>query len=101
MLLANGQVLISGGENQTGALSDAELYDPASGGWIATASLTTARTNHTATLLSTGKTLSIGGQNQAGFLNSAELYDPGLGFAESWRPVLISAPVTVTLGMAL
>ena len=40
-LLANGKVLVVGGTGA--AATSAELYDPATGNWTATGSLTTAR----------------------------------------------------------
>ena len=42
-LLPNGKVLVAGGNNYSGMLASAELYDPASGTWTATGSLATAR----------------------------------------------------------
>ena len=78
-LLPNGKVLVAGGENGSGALASAELYDPATGTWSATGSLATARDYHTATLLPNGKVLVAGGFNGSGDLASAELYDPATG----------------------
>ena len=83
-LLPNGKVLVAGGfEGGVGALSSAELYDPASGTWSATGSLTTARAYHTATLLPNGKVLVVGGTPDPDFFgvvfSSAELYDPASG----------------------
>jgi len=77
-LLPDGRVLVAGGEGDAStsagfALASAELYDPASGTWSATASMAAARREHTATLLPDGSVLVAGGAP------SAELYDPGSG----------------------
>jgi Galactose oxidase, central domain/Kelch motif len=73
-------VLVAGGSGSSGPLSDAELYDPVAGTWAATGSLSTARFQHTATLLPSGKVLVAGGSGPLS-LSSAELYDPVAG---SW-----------------
>jgi hypothetical protein len=72
-LLQDGRVLIAGGEVPTEAgprvSRTAELYDPASGTFVAAGNMTVARIYHTATL-SSGKVLI------AGWQGSAELFDP-------------------------
>ena len=53
-LLPGGKVLVAGGvvlSSFFDALATAELYDPATGQWQATGSLSNARAFHTATLL--------------------------------------------------
>ncbi len=76
-LLADGKVLVAGGGPPT--LPAAELYDPDTGTWSATAKMLAVRVNHTATLLPDGKVLIAGGGDRAGLISSAELYDPGSG----------------------
>jgi len=80
VLLANGKVLVSGGNNQTvnGAtpLASAELYDPATGKWSATGSMSNARAGHTSTVLHNGNVVNAGGSDAVNELDSAELYKP-------------------------
>jgi WD40 repeat protein len=84
-LLPSGKILVVGGGGGNGltALSSCELYDPATGAWTTTGSLTNARLNHTATLLNNGKVLVAGGNGATAAYTSAELYDPTTG---NWTP---------------
>jgi hypothetical protein len=79
-LLPDGTVLVAGGNSGSGAiglLASAELFDPSSGSWTASGSMTEARDFPVATLLPDGTVLVVGGLS-SGFdpLASAELYDP-------------------------
>ena len=78
-LLANGKVLIAGGQFQNGGpgQASAELYDPTAGTFSATGSMAIARGFHTATLLNNGKVLIAGNNYPA--IQAAELYDPSAG----------------------
>lgn len=76
-LLNTGKVLISGGTdvyNNNAALATAELFDPATGMFTLTGSMSVSRTGQNATLLSDGKVLITGGNTLV-----AELFDPGTG----------------------
>jgi len=78
-LLANGQVLVAGGEDSQGNhIASAELYNPASGTWTVTGSLAAPRIDHTATLLTNGEVLVAGGVSNT-YTASAELYNPLTG----------------------
>jgi hypothetical protein len=82
-LLPSGLVLVAGGSDtysSNAGLASCELYDPATGQWNPTGSLTQARTSYTATLLPSGQVLAVGGLDSA-ILAACERYDPGSG---SW-----------------
>jgi hypothetical protein len=81
-LLPGGKVLVAGGTDSVidggQASASAELYDPGTGQWTATASMIKVRGSHTATLLGDGTVL-VTGWDRDGASASAELYDPGSG----------------------
>ena len=95
-LLADGTVLVAGGESCTATeisgmcplLASAEIYNPATGKWSATGNMTTATFEQLAVLLPTGMVLIAGGSTQCptAMCNlepsiSAEIFDPVAG---SW-----------------
>jgi hypothetical protein len=87
-LLPDGRVLVTGGtDNEYGGavLASAEVYEPATGTWSATAPMASGRRNHTATVLTDGRVLVIGGTSASGQPHrSAEVYDPA---TRTWSPV--------------
>jgi large repetitive protein len=103
-LLTNGRVLLVGGEHEDcGRFADAELYDPATGIFTATGSMTRVRDNHTATLLADGTVLITGGESEdggyfSGTEASAEIYNPVTGtFAATGNMVSRRGGHTATL----
>jgi hypothetical protein len=77
--LANGRVLIAGGENSTGPLNQTEIYDPSAATFSPAGNMNAARVDHSATLLADGRVLIIGGRNSSGALDSTEIFDPATG----------------------
>lgn len=85
-LLADGRVLVTGGDHFAGTTDLAEIYDPGTDRFTPVGPMTTPRALHSATLLSDGTVLLAGGG--AGFsclpmAATAELFDP---IAESFSP---------------
>jgi hypothetical protein len=86
VLLPSGQVLVAGGRaysDEAEFLATAEVYDPASGTWAPTGSMTVPVSGRILTLLPTGKVLATGGADAHGFLATADVYDPATG---TWAP---------------
>jgi Galactose oxidase, central domain len=91
-LLPNGEVLVAGGVSNGSSpwapscTASAELYNPSTGQWTTTGSMTKPRATHTATLLNDGSVLVAGAFcSGAGSIypdNTAELYDPSKG---TWK----------------
>ncbi|MFF0728465.1 Kelch repeat-containing protein [Streptomyces sp. NPDC004134] len=93
-VLADGTVLVAGGIGtggpEAGRLASAEVYDPATGVWTATAGeMAAARSLHAAALLPDGRVLVAGGEGDRAprapgrSLSAAELFDPATG---EWSP---------------
>ncbi|HJX89581.1 MAG TPA: PxKF domain-containing protein [Pyrinomonadaceae bacterium] len=77
--LSDGRVLIAGGENSSGILNQAEIYDASSATFTGTGNMTESRVDHTATLLSDGRVLLAGGRNATGPVATTEIFDPNTG----------------------
>ena len=80
--LNDGKVLIVGGvDTATGhVLASSELYDPTTGTFSSTGSMSTPRVRHALVTLGNQKVLAVGGVDDTStVLSSAEVYDPASG----------------------
>ena len=79
-LLANGKVLVVGGERTGYQVTGAELYDPVTNTWAPTGRMNVERSRHVATLQLDGTVLVTGGFTNDGTqgydLDVSEIYDP-------------------------
>jgi Big-like domain-containing protein/galactose oxidase-like protein/Kelch motif protein len=74
VLLADGRILISGGENANGTTASVDLF--ANDATISAGpSMQAARSQHTATTLLDGRVLITGGVTNGSVINTAEIYD--------------------------
>ena len=83
VLLANGKVLIAGGQSSdTNFLVSAELFDPAHASFAATGSMHNVHAGATATVLENGGALIAGGRSKG-----ADRYDPMAGTFSATGPL--------------
>jgi hypothetical protein len=93
--LPNGKAFVVGGDDECkgGSLANAELFEPTSKSFSAKqGTMSTSRTEHTATLLPDGTVLIAGGTvipSFAGSLATAEVYDPATDLFSSTSNMLI------------
>jgi N-acetylneuraminic acid mutarotase len=87
VVLADGRVLVCGGytDPANDPTAAAELFDPATGRWTATADMTAPRAGPSAIRLADGRVMVVGGAKSfAGReLPTTEIYDPAAG---TWSP---------------
>ncbi|NVJ05659.1 HYR domain-containing protein [Myxococcus sp. AM001] len=69
------------------------VVDP---GWSSTATMATARAQHTGLLLGTGELLVVGGVNRTGFVTSSERYDPDTDTWSAAAAAGITGNVTIS-----
>ncbi len=82
--LRDGTILVAGGQDNSGALSECEIYDPLKDHWSITGSLNQARYRYSLIALNDGRALAIGGLTTLGdaTTETCELYDPS---TKSWK----------------
>ncbi|WP_282361406.1 kelch repeat-containing protein [Pseudomonas sp. PS01300] len=76
VLLKNGNVLITGGQNGEGGIANAQVFDPKTKKFTDAGMMTEPRFVHAMNVLSDGRVLITAGFSKAGqFLQTSELYD--------------------------
>lgn len=88
-LLADGRVLVAGGEGSGFAVATAEIFDPATETFVETGAMSRPRSYHAAVRLHDGRVLFVGGAgSDAG--PDAELFDPATGQFSPAGPMPLS-----------
>lgn len=97
--LPDGRVLVVGGIADFGNfVGIAELYDPATGGFVGTGLPNQARMRPTTVPLADGRVFVYGGQGDGGYFSDAEIYDPVTGqFTAAGSTTTVRYVVTAVL----
>jgi hypothetical protein len=74
--LEDGRILVVGGENSSGAVSESEIFNASTNTFSLGAKSLVARADHAAVLLDDGRVLIVGGRNGDQPLLSTEIFDP-------------------------
>jgi N-acetylneuraminic acid mutarotase len=81
--LADGRILVAGGQGDAGIMKSTEIYNATEDRWISAAPMGVARSGHVATVLRNGDVFVAGGRGEEpNFLpvtvTSGEIYDPSI-----------------------
>src|SRR5678816_991279 len=94
---ANGAVLVAGGTGYSGfclPIRTAELYDPSTGTFTPTASMSATRCESRSVTLNDGRVLVVGGLGSG--IGTAELFDPSLGTFAPAGPLNVARGIGFT-----
>jgi len=102
ILMANGEVLVAGGNNSSGDSAAAEIYDPSTNSFSATGSMSVPRSDPAIALLSKGSVMVAGGGRGVlgDFITGAEIYNPATGLFSTTSSMVdptLSAQTLTTL----
>jgi N-acetylneuraminic acid mutarotase len=84
-------LLVVGGQNDSGVLRSAELYDPSTNQWQHARRLGVARAYHTATRLADGDVVVVGGASGNDNIANAEIYHVA---TNNWERAGITPPIS-------
>ncbi|MBV8801075.1 MAG: hypothetical protein JO208_14865 [Alphaproteobacteria bacterium] len=98
ILLSDGRVLVTGGYNSTGTLTENETYDPVKDTWTVNAPMPHPHAVHVSVTMKNGRVLVAGGDTGLGLPGrEADVFDPSSG---KWKAVGMMAEPREYFGVA-